>query len=100
MVAPKIENIDHFLTEKVTVTPPKMLKQQSEISFLSFNIRFANPNDGVNVWGKRSKHFSGLIQNYDDDIIGVQEALLNQIEDIRKDLGHIYQIYAVKGRGF
>ena len=98
MVAPKIENIDPFLTEKVTVTPQKMSKQQLEISCLSFNIRFANPNDGINVWGKRSKHVSGLIQKYDDDIIGVQEALLSQIEDIRKDLGHIYEIYAV-GRG-
>lgn len=98
MISPNIDNIDPFLTEKVILTPKKILKQLSEISFLSFNIRFANPNDGINVWGIRSKHVSGLIQNYDDDIIGVQEALLTQIDDIQKDLGNSYEIYAV-GRG-
>ena len=56
------------------------------VKMMTYNIRFATPHDGVNEWKLRKSEVSDLIKKYDPDMIGVQEALLSQIEDIIKDL--------------
>ena len=51
------------------------------IRVMSFNIRYDNPNDGVNRWENR-KDFVANITRLNADIIGIQEALANQLEDL------------------
>jgi len=97
-LAPKLENIEPFMIKSVHLMPPSKAKEFSDIYIISFNIRFANPNDGMNVWKNRSKYVSGLILNYEPDILGLQEALMEQIDDLKGELGSVYEIYAV-GRG-
>lgn len=53
---------------------------------MTYNIRYDNPQDGVNAWPNRKTNVFDLIKKYDPDIIGVQEALHHQLEDITKAL--------------
>lgn len=53
---------------------------------MTYNIRYDNPGDGVNQWDSRKSKVFSLIEKYNPDIIGVQEALHHQLEDIAKAL--------------
>jgi endonuclease/exonuclease/phosphatase family metal-dependent hydrolase len=56
------------------------------INVMTYNIRFDNPNDGINQWTSRKQKVFDLIKKYDPDMFGVQEALHHQLEDIVKAL--------------
>ncbi len=63
--------------------------QESSESFtvMSYNIRFDNPDDGINAWPHRSDQVADLIgEKYRPDIIGIQEALKHQIQDLQEQL--------------
>lgn len=66
----------------------QMLQAQSEASFhiMSFNIRFANPLDGVNYWDNRKDLVVSMIRYHEADIIGLQEALRRQMDDLKAAL--------------
>lgn len=50
----------------------------SPVKVMTWNIRYDNPDDGVNRWDNRKEEVAGLIQNYKADIIFLQEVLHNQ----------------------
>ena len=52
------------------------------INVMTYNIRYDNPKDGVNEWNKRKAKVFQLLKKYDPDILGVQEALNNQMNDV------------------
>jgi endonuclease/exonuclease/phosphatase family metal-dependent hydrolase len=52
------------------------------IKVMTYNIRFDNPNDGINQWSSRKQKVFDLIRKYDPDMFGVQEALHHQLEDL------------------
>ncbi|MEM0897135.1 MAG: endonuclease/exonuclease/phosphatase family protein [Verrucomicrobiota bacterium] len=54
-----------------------------EIDALTFNIRFDNPMDGRNAWPNRKDMVGSWLMREAPDIIGLQEALRHQIDDIR-----------------
>jgi endonuclease/exonuclease/phosphatase family metal-dependent hydrolase len=56
------------------------------IRVITYNIRFNNPDDGVNAWPNRSQQVSALLDFHQADIFGLQEALIGQIEDIQAAL--------------
>ncbi len=53
-----------------------------QMNVVSYNIRFNNPNDGINAWPNRTDMVISLLQFHEADIFGLQEALLGQITDI------------------
>jgi endonuclease/exonuclease/phosphatase family metal-dependent hydrolase len=55
----------------------------SELSVMSFNIRYGTANDGEDRWENRRELVSDLIRKYDCDVVGLQEALRFQIDAIR-----------------
>ena len=59
-------------------------------NFATFNIRYANPNDAGNLWADRLPHVAGLIQFHQIELVGVQEALNNQLLDLTRELGYSY----------
>jgi endonuclease/exonuclease/phosphatase family metal-dependent hydrolase len=59
-----------------TLLPAQPLK------VMTYNIRFDNPGDGVNRWDNRKGKVVELIKKYDPDLIGLQEALYHQIQDL------------------
>ena len=56
------------------------------ISVMSFNIRYSRGKDGKNVWANRKHLVGDLIRRYSPDIIGFQEALQDQMDDLEKML--------------
>ena len=48
----------------------------------TYNLRYNNPQDGINAWPNRVNLVKGLIQFHDWDIYGTQEVLYNQIQDL------------------
>lgn len=70
--------------------------QAQEIIVGSFNIRYDNPKDSGNLWKDRAPIVANLIRFHEFDVLGIQEGLINQIDDISKSLPE-YSRYG-KGR--
>ena len=49
---------------------------------MTYNIKLDYPKEGENSWKNRKSFMVGQIQFYTPDILGVQEALPNQMEDL------------------
>jgi endonuclease/exonuclease/phosphatase family metal-dependent hydrolase len=56
---------------------------QDYLNVLSFNIRFDNPRDTPNHWLNRVDKVSSQILFHQADIVGIQEALFHQIDDLK-----------------
>ncbi len=57
-------------------------KPEAPLKVMTFNIRYNNPNDGVNAWPNRKALAAGAILERDNDIIGMQEVLKSQLNDL------------------
>lgn len=59
--------------------------QEREMKIASFNIRYSNDSDykAGNGWQNRCPVVASMIQFYDWDIIGAQECLINQLNDLK-----------------
>ena len=67
------------------------LLQAQSLKVMTYNIRYDTPSDSVNQWGKRTGKVYTLIGKYDPDLLGVQEALHNQVMDLVGNLkGYAY----------
>ena len=51
---------------------------------LSFNLRYDNPGDGPNAWSHRREQVAAVFTEHAVDLAGLQEALANQIDDLRR----------------
>lgn len=75
------------------------VKQQTSapqpVNVMSFNIRYDNPEDSLDNWQYRKDRAANAIRFYDVDIVGTQEVLHNQLEDLKQRLPG----YAVIGVG-
>jgi len=56
------------------------------VKVISYNIRLDTESDGVNHWPKRIEKVTQLIKSQNPDLLGVQEALHNQMMDLQKHL--------------
>lgn len=70
------------------------LKAQ-QITIGTFNIRYDNPRDSGNLWVDRAPIVSNLIRFHGFDILGIQEGLKNQLDDMSAALPE----YARYGKG-
>ena len=55
-----------------------------EVSVMTFNIRYGTADDGANKWENRRELVFSVIRKCDADVIGLQEALGFQIDEICK----------------
>ncbi|WP_240485934.1 endonuclease/exonuclease/phosphatase family protein [Anditalea andensis] len=60
------------------------------LNIATYNIRFDSPNDEGNMWTDRSPHLINQIKFHQMDIIGTQEGLHHQLEEINDKLGFPY----------
>lgn len=66
-------------------------EKKAALNVMSYNIRYANPEDGENQWQYRKDFAAKLVQFYDADIFGAQEVLYNQLIDLGDRLpGYAY----------
>lgn len=52
----------------------------------TYNLRYDNRGDSGNLWINRAPIQSNLIRFHDFDVVGIQEGLINQLEDLSKSL--------------
>lgn len=57
-----------------------------ELRVMTFNIRYGSANDGENNWPNRRQMVFDVIRKQQSDIVGLQEALRFQIDEIREAL--------------
>lgn len=56
------------------------------ILVMSFNIRYANPNDGINNWDNRKEIVINIIEEYSPDLFGMQEVRGSQMKYLDEQL--------------
>lgn len=59
---------------------------QPSLNIITFNIRYDNPRDSLNAWPNRKDKVASQILFHHAHIIGVQEALHNQMQDLKERL--------------
>lgn len=58
------------------------------IKMMTYNIRYANDNDGENVWDNRKSKVVQLINYYEPLVFGIQEGLEKQVKYLDESLGN------------
>ncbi len=53
---------------------------------MTFNIRYASPNDGINLWQYRKEHVAETISFYNASVCGLQEATKPQVDFLESAL--------------
>lgn len=59
---------------------------KTKLNFMTFNVRYDNPEDGDQNWKFRKDHVTEVIRFHDLDFVGMQEVLHNQLLDISERL--------------
>ncbi len=62
--------------------------QSQELNVMTFNIRYNTKNDSLNAWPYRKDKAASQILFHNVHILGVQEALHDQVMDLEKSLAH------------
>lgn len=57
-----------------------------DLNVMSFNIRYDNPGDSLNSWQYRKDIAAQTIKAQNADIVGAQEVLVNQLNDLKASL--------------
>lgn len=57
-----------------------------QLNWATFNIRYDNPEDSLNNWQYRKDRVADFIKDKDLDIVGMQEVLDNQLNDLKERL--------------
>ncbi len=71
---------------------PRTSDPDEPLRVMSLNVRTGTAPDGANAWPKRRKLLLRTVRAYDPDLLGTQEALKFQNEEIRKVLpGHRFE---------
>ncbi|WP_082837967.1 endonuclease/exonuclease/phosphatase family protein [Haladaptatus sp. R4] len=73
--------------------PPSFEGRSSTLRACSFNIRYDNPDDEYS-WDKRRDQVFQTIESIAPDLLGIQEALPHQFDDLR-ELSDEYEWYGV-----
>lgn len=58
-------------------------RKDTPVRVMTFNIRYDEPRDGINAWTPRKDKVAGVIRFHKADLVGVQEALLGQLRDLK-----------------
>lgn len=64
----------------------KTASRQEPVQVMTFNIRLDTPADSLNNWAYRKAGVAHLISYYAPDLLGMQEVLPNQMDDLKQFL--------------
>lgn len=74
-------------------------EDDGNVRLMSFNIRYGTADDGENVWENRKGLVFDVICGYKGDVVGLQEALRFQIDEIRRALPEYGEVGAGREDG-
>lgn len=63
-----------------------------DLKVMSYNIRYGTAGDGANVWKSRRPLMIDQLRRHDADVVGMQEALRFQIDEIREALPYYGEV--------
>ncbi|MHC5024539.1 MAG: endonuclease/exonuclease/phosphatase family protein [Planctomycetota bacterium] len=63
--------------------PPVASAPDDSLRVMTFNIRYGTANDGADAWPHRRQLVFNVLRNHDPDLVGLQEALRFQLDEIR-----------------
>lgn len=105
----KSQDIDMFLThdfDYITTDMPELVfermqnriqkKPENELKVMTYNVRLDIASDEENAWPNRKDFLTSQVLFLEPDILGVQEAKPNQVEDLKASLKN-YKFFG-KGR--
>ncbi|PST84274.1 endonuclease [Pedobacter yulinensis] len=76
-----------LITAAIVLLAGTLLQAHAQrLTIGTFNIRYDNPKDSGNLWVNRAPIVSSLIRFHGFDVLGVQEGLKNQLDDISRAL--------------
>lgn len=81
-----------IIVAALSLLPQLALSQSSELKVMSYNIRQGSVNDGTNSWMYRCPATIEMLEDQKPDIMGLQEALRDQvmfIEEFTKDYDYV-----------
>jgi len=81
----KFKNLIWLVAALVSTMSCKNSSSAEEVNILNvitFNIRYNNPNDGINIWDNRKEMAADVFINYGIDIAGLQEVKKQQLDDL------------------
>lgn len=58
----------------------------SQVEVMSYNIKYANEHDGENSWSKRKNHLTSQLKFYEPQVLGLQEAVHEQLLHFQENL--------------
>lgn len=74
--------IKHVLLLTLLLVCSSIVQAQSPMVVMTYNIRLDLASDGGNAWSARKADFASMLRYHKADIVGLQEAMRNQIDDI------------------
>lgn len=79
------------LLSNFLINRPIHAQSEKELKVMTFNIRYGTANDGENSWQFRNDNVVRTIQAFKPDLLGLQEALKFQIDELLMQLpGYAY----------
>ena len=57
-----------------------------ELKVISYNIRYNNPNDGINIWDNRKSTITKFLIDESPDFAGLQEVTYSQLSFLKDSL--------------
>ncbi len=72
------------LLSNCLIVNPALAQSEKELKVMTFNIRYGTANDGENSWQFRKENVVRTINNFNPDLLGLQEALQIQIDEFLK----------------
>ena len=66
----------------LTAFAPAAAQERAPLTVMSFNIRYGTANDGENRWALRKEFLIDVMKEQNADLVGLQEALADQIDEI------------------
>ena len=66
----------------LTLTAAVSCNTPQELAVMTLNMRYDNPEDGANNWRFRRERIAGVIKAQEVDVLGTQELLSNQFNDL------------------
>ena len=68
------------------ILPVMIHGQNINVKMMTYNLKFDDTGDEVNNWDRRKNEVIGLLKFYEPEIIGTQEGLKHQIDQIDRSL--------------
>jgi endonuclease/exonuclease/phosphatase family metal-dependent hydrolase len=70
------------LSGQLAAQTPRPASEPQPLTVMTFNIRYGTANDGDNHWLRRREFLFDVVREEHADLIGLQEALASQIDEI------------------